>query len=98
MRERTNYKELPYNPALRQRTKELRKTGNIVDFYGVNCRVVVEIDGASHDGKGEYDQERGRFLERLGLTVIHIPASDVLNRLDDVILMLYDHPAFSGDQ
>ena len=123
MRERINYKELPYNPTLRQRANELRKTGNIseillwqqvhrkkfkgydfdrqkiignyiVDFYCANCRVVIEIDGASHDGKGEYDEKRDRFLERLELTVIHVPTGDVLNRLDDVMSMLYDHPAF----
>ena len=68
----------------------------IVDFYCVNRRVVIEIDGASHDGKGEYDEKRDRFLEGLGLTVIHIPAGDVLNRLDDVKLMLYDHPALQA--
>ena len=120
MRDAQDYFDLPYNPALRQRAKELRKAGNlcetllwlqvrqkkfkgydfdrqkiignyIVDFYCVNCRVVIEIDGASHDGKGEYDERRDRFLEGLGLTVIHIPAGDVLNRLEDTMQMLYDH-------
>jgi very-short-patch-repair endonuclease len=65
----------------------------IVDFYCVNCRVVIEIDGSSHDEKYEYDQERDAYLEGLGLTVIHILAADVLNRLEDVMLMLNDHPA-----
>ena len=65
----------------------------IVDFYCANCHVVIEIDGSSHDEKAEYDRERDEFLEGLGLTVIHIPASDVLNRLDEVMRMLYNHPA-----
>jgi len=65
----------------------------IVDFYCTNCRTVIEIDGSSHDEKIEYDLERDAFLEGLGLAVIHIPVSDVLNRLDDVMRMLYDHPA-----
>ena len=68
----------------------------IVDFYCLNCHVVIEIDGSSHDGKEEYDSERDTFLKGLGLTVIHITARDVLNRLDDVMLMLKNHPALTG--
>jgi len=122
MRHLKNYHELPYNPMLRERAKELRKAGNlsevlmwkkfhkrkfknfdfdrqkiignyIVDFYCLECRVVIEIDGSSHDNKAEYDYARDKFLEGLGLTVIHISADDVLNRLDDVMLCLYNHPA-----
>ena len=66
----------------------------IVDFYCVNCRAVIEIDGISHDGKPEYDQKRDIFLQGLGLTVIHIPAEDVLKRLDGVMAMLEGHGAF----
>ena len=65
----------------------------IVDFYSANCNVVIEIDGSSHNEKAEYDGERDAFLEGLGLTVIHIPACDVLNQLDEVMQMLYNHPA-----
>ena len=65
----------------------------IVDFYCLDCCAVIEIDGNSHNEKEEYDRERDGFLEGLGLTVIHIPAGDVLNRLDNVMLMLYNHPA-----
>jgi len=65
----------------------------IVDFFCTNCRVVIEVDGSSHDGRIEYDHEREAFLMGLGLTMIHIPAEDVLKRLNDVMSMLYDHPA-----
>ena len=65
----------------------------IVDFYCVDCDVVIEIDGSSHNDKGEYDCKRENFLKGLGLTVIHISAGDVLNRLDDVLAMLHNHPA-----
>jgi len=65
----------------------------IVDFYCANCNVVIEIDGRSHKNKVEYDDERDSFLKGLGLTVIHILSDDVLNRLDDVMAMLHDHPA-----
>jgi len=122
MRNTTDYYALPFNPKLRERAKELRKSKNlseilmwqqlskrkfksydfdrqkiignfIVDFYCIDCRVVIEIDGNSHREKKEYDCERDFFLNGLGLTVIHIAACDVLNRLDDVMLMLHNHPA-----
>ena len=67
----------------------------IVDFYCTNCNAVIEIDGSSHDDKVEYDQQRDAFLEGLGLSVIHIPAADVLHRLDAVMRMLQDHPALN---
>jgi very-short-patch-repair endonuclease len=65
----------------------------IVDFFCGNCNVVIEIDGKSHDDKVEYDKERDAFLEGLGLTVIHIAAKDVLKNLDNVMVMLRNHPA-----
>ena len=65
----------------------------IVDFYCVNCRVVIEIDGNSHNEKEEYDKERDVFLEGLGLTVIHIQAREILKQLNEVMDMLYEHPA-----
>lgn len=120
-----NYFELPYNPNLKEKARELRKAGNlpevlfwnrvknkqlkgfdfdrqkiignyIVDFYCTNCNVVIEIDGSSHDGKAEYDAERDRYLESLGLTVIHIPVEDVMKNLDRVMEMLFNHPALKG--
>jgi very-short-patch-repair endonuclease len=67
----------------------------IVDFFCVDCGVVVEIDGSSHDTKEVYDAERNTFLKSLGLTVIHIPAADVSDNLYSVMKMLNEHPALS---
>ncbi|MDX1909484.1 MAG: HsdR family type I site-specific deoxyribonuclease [Bacteroidia bacterium] len=121
-----NYFDLPFNPKLKARARELRQAGNlsevlfwkqvrnkqfkgfdfdrqkiignyIVDFYCTNCRVVVEIDGSSHDDKQSYDAERDAYLQSLGLQVIHIPVADVLQRMGAVMEMLYNHPALSGD-
>ncbi len=66
----------------------------IVDFYCVNCGVVIEIDGSSHDGKEEYDAQRDGFLRSLNLNIIHINADDVLYHINDVMVMLQNHPAF----
>ena len=64
----------------------------IVDFYCIDCMVVIEVDGSSHDNKEVYDSERNTFLMDLGLTVIHISANDVLNNLYSVMKMLNEHP------
>ena len=68
----------------------------IVDFYCTNQNVVIEIDGSSHDAKQEYDEARDEYLKSLGLEVIHIPAKEVLQNLDGVMEMLFNHPALSG--
>ena len=65
----------------------------IADFYCTNCNVVIEIDGMSHEAKVEKDRQRDNYFESLGITVVRILAGDVLNRLNDVMEMLYNHPA-----
>jgi len=65
----------------------------IVDFYCPACNVVIEIDGASHNQKEEYDEKRDEFLMDLGLVVIHITAGDILSRLNAVLERLRDHSA-----
>ncbi|WP_374755183.1 endonuclease domain-containing protein [Dyadobacter jejuensis] len=64
----------------------------IVDFYCSNCQVVIEIDGSQHSDQAEYDENRDQYLNSLGLTVIRIPASEVLYRMKGVMDMLYEHP------
>ena len=125
MRNTLNYKSLPYNPALKDRAKALRRAGNlpevllwnrikkgqlcgldfdrqkiignyIADFYCAEKKVVLEVDGSSHDDKVEYDAHRDAFLEGQGLTVIHIKDSDVRFRIEVVVAFLRNHPVLAG--
>ena len=104
----TNYRELPYNPALKQRAREMRNNSTkgeikfwcellrkkqtgyksyrqkiidhfIVDFYCAKLKIVIEIDGTSHEGKEEYDKRRESVLESLELKVIRYNDLPVLN-------------------
>lgn len=50
----------------------------IVDFFCSTIGFVIEIDDKTHDTKEEYDEKRNKYLQSLGLNVMHIPASDVL--------------------
>ena len=65
----------------------------IVDFFCASQFVVIEIDDKStHDNKTEYDIKRDKYLHDLGLSVIHISASDVLKNPHDVFIGLSNHP------
>ena len=54
----------------------------IVDFYCHELGLVIELDGSQHgtDEAIEYDAERTKFLEALGLTVVRYWNYDVLGR------------------
>jgi very-short-patch-repair endonuclease len=67
----------------------------IVDFYCAEKRVVLEIDGRSHDDKLDYDAERDAYLTGLDLTVIHIQDSEVKTNLAGVMHFLQHHPALT---
>ena len=59
----------------------------IVDFYCAEARLVVEVDGAVHDeaGHAEYDEDRQRFLQALGLRVLRFSNAQVINETDAVL-------------
>ncbi|HEU4821656.1 MAG TPA: endonuclease domain-containing protein [Qipengyuania sp.] len=52
----------------------------VVDFYCASRRLVIEIDGISHDmgDNPERDRKRDAWLRSEGFEVIRIPATDVL--------------------
>lgn len=57
----------------------------VVDFYCPLLKLVLEIDGDSHDGKEEADRIRQEKLESLGLTVMRFWDSDVKSNVDGVV-------------
>ncbi|MFN3167089.1 MAG: endonuclease domain-containing protein [Phycisphaeraceae bacterium] len=56
----------------------------VVDFYCAECRLVVELDGHSHDGRKEKDAVRTTFLESEGLKVIRVTNSDLAKNPEGV--------------
>jgi very-short-patch-repair endonuclease len=56
----------------------------IVDFYCSELRLVIEIDGDSHAETVEYDAERTKILESLGLTVVRYTNDEVLRNVQGV--------------
>ena len=73
----------------------------IVDFYCPKLKLVIEIDGSSHDNKYTYDKKRDTYLKSLGLQILHIDDRDVKFRIDKVIFAIEEiinnhYPALSG--
>ena len=68
----------------------------IVDFYCPEKGVVIELDGASHSDKGESDKARDIFLRSLGLVVIRISVTEVLQNLWRVMEFVRNHEALKG--
>lgn len=61
--------------------------GYILDFYCIEKKLVLEIDGEIHNTPEakEYDKIRDKFFIGLGFTVIRFKTLQVENNLDSVI-------------
>ena len=57
----------------------------VVDFVCHSARLVVEVDDPIHNDHREYDIERDIYLQRVGYTVLRIPADRVLRDLPNVL-------------
>ena len=57
----------------------------IADFLCVEKKLIIELDGKSHEGKKSYDERRTEFLEKCGLRVLRFKNDDVE---DDVEIVL----------
>ncbi|MBY4598580.1 endonuclease domain-containing protein [Ottowia caeni] len=69
----------------------------IVDFFCAEKGVVIEADGASHDGKDVHDAQRDDYLRALGLTVIRISAKDILQDMEGVLELLGHNETLVGE-
>ena len=57
----------------------------VADFYCAECRLIVELDGDSHDGRQKYDEQRTRELNEDGFRVVRFVNTDVFENLDGVL-------------
>ena len=64
--------------------------GYIVDFYGVEAKLVIELDGSQHYEPDAiaYDFERTKVLESLGLKVIRFDNAQVFSELNGVVSVI----------
>ena len=57
----------------------------IADFYCDEKKLVIEIDGWTHDYKYEYDIKRDDYMKSLGIHVLRISDIDVKRDLSNVL-------------
>ncbi|MCY1178972.1 hypothetical protein D9M71_158690 [compost metagenome] len=59
----------------------------ILDFYCPDLKLAIELDGGQHtlDAARKYDQQRTRFLEHKGISVLRFSNLDILQQLENVL-------------
>jgi very-short-patch-repair endonuclease len=57
----------------------------IVDFVCFDRRLVVEVDGITHDFNAAYDERRDRWFRARGFRVARFPDEEVIKNLDGVV-------------
>jgi very-short-patch-repair endonuclease len=62
--------------------------GFVVDFCCHKARLVVEVDGPSHEESRDYDEQRSRVLAAEGYNVIRFSNNEVLCNLRLVMLKI----------
>lgn len=62
----------------------------ILDFYCVEARLAVEVDGSGHEhpDQARHDRERTTWLETRKVAVLRVQARDVLENLEGVLFTI----------
>jgi very-short-patch-repair endonuclease len=63
----------------------------IVDFLCEAAKVIIEIDGASHDGQIDYDVARTEWLQTQGYRVVRFTNDAVRDQLEGVLIRIAEH-------
>jgi very-short-patch-repair endonuclease len=65
----------------------------IADFACMEARLIVELDGASHDTRLGYDKSRDEKLKQMGYIALRFTNQDVAKNLEYVVNTILDHAA-----
>jgi very-short-patch-repair endonuclease len=58
----------------------------IADFICLQSRLVIEIDGQSHDARLGHDRERSDYLQQMGYVVLRFTNDDIYRNREGVVL------------
>jgi very-short-patch-repair endonuclease len=65
--------------------RQFRLGPYVVDFVSLPARLVIEVDGASHELTADRDERRTGWLESRGFRVIRFTNDQIVERLSDVV-------------
>jgi very-short-patch-repair endonuclease len=84
--------ELRGDQLLGLRFRRQHRIGSyIADFYCHAAKLVIEVDGDSHDERQEYDEKRTFWMaQHKGLRVVRYTNDDVMKHLDAVLENIAD--------
>jgi len=84
------WRELRTRPGGLKFRRQFPISGYVVDFACLSCRLVIEIDGAAHDGPAPQstDAAREQRLRAAGYSVLRISAADVFKDLESVVRLI----------
>ena len=96
------WRELRKRPAGLRFRRQHPAGPYVLDFFCPAQKLAVEVDGEAHErgDRPERDRVRDAWLKREGVRVIRIPAADVLQDIEAVILHLADQrdiPPLTGE-
>lgn len=60
----------------------------IADFYCREKKLVIEIDGWTHDKKYEYDKNRDEYMKNIGIHVLRISDKDVKQDMQNILIWI----------
>lgn len=85
------YEILSYKKLLDYKfTRQKPILNYIVDFYCHKLKLVIEVDGRSHDEQVEYDKRRNDDLQELGLKILRYTNSEVMQNIEGIHLDLLE--------
>jgi len=82
------------NNKLRCKFKRQHSIGGyILDFYCSEHKLIIEIDGATHNTQEarEYDKIRDEYFSELGYRTIRFLNSEIQNKLEEVLIKIKDY-------
>ncbi|MCU6434839.1 endonuclease domain-containing protein [Undibacterium sp. Jales W-56] len=62
----------------------------ILDFYSVETKLAIELDGGQHAEAIAYDQRRDEFLASQGIRVLRFWNNQMLRETESVLEVIYD--------
>jgi FeS assembly SUF system protein len=62
----------------------------IADFACMDAKLLIELDGASHNARQTYDQQRDAYLKQRGYTILRFSNDELADNLGGVVAMILD--------
>ena len=83
--EQALFEELAYEKTGFKFIRQHRIDGKFVDLCCRSHRVVIELDGDSHESKQEQDEQRDKALGEKGYVVLRFRNEEVIDHMDRVL-------------